>query len=74
MMELIPHVQSDNGRLSDDSFLATWWTSYSRVLTSMLGKNVRVGRELERMLTREGFDMVHGRVFDLPIGRWKRSK
>lgn len=73
MVELIPHVQSDNGRLSDESFLATWWTSYSRVLTSMLGRNIRIGRELERMLTQEGFNPVHGCVFDLPLGRWKRS-
>lgn len=67
MVEMIPHVQSENGRLSDESHLNTWWTSYSRILTQM-GKNVRIGRDLERMLSREGFDQVQGRVYNLPIG------
>ena len=72
MVELIPHIQSENGRLSDDSYLTTWWNSYSRVV-SRIGKNVRIGRDLERMLVREGFDPVRGNAYNVPIGAWGRS-
>lgn len=73
MAEIIPHIQSENGRLSDESFLNTWWLSYSRNLEQM-GKNVRVGRELEPMLAREGFEQIRSQVYNLPVGTWHRSE
>ena len=72
MIEMIPHIQSENGRLGDDSYLNTWWLSYSRVLTQM-GRNVRIGRDLERMLAHEGFERVGSRSYNIPIGTWDRS-
>lgn len=72
MVELIPFIQSENGRLRDDSFLTTWWTSYSRMVDHM-GKNVRVGRELKRMLEDEGFSPIRDSVYSVPIGTWGRS-
>lgn len=72
MVELSPHVQSDNGRLSDDSLLTTWWLMYSQALTQM-GKNVRIGRNLKRMLAEGGFDRVQECVYAIPIGDWKIS-
>lgn len=72
MVELIPHIQSENGRLSDDSYLNTWWYSYSNVMTQ-LGKNVRIGRELVRMLDEEGFAPVRGNTYNVPIGTWGSS-
>lgn len=72
LTELLPHVQSDNGRLSDGSYLNTWWLMYSRALTSM-GKNARVARQLERMLANEGFDPIGSTVYNLPIGSWHHS-
>lgn len=72
MVEIIPHVQSNNGRLSDDSNLTTWWLSYSRILSQM-GKNVRIPRELERLLADEGFLPVRCQTYDLPVGTWHRS-
>jgi hypothetical protein len=69
MIELIPHIQSENGRLGDDSHLTRWWLLYSRALQQM-GKQPRVGRDLEAMLRREGFDPVQGRTYNIPIGKW----
>lgn len=72
MVELIPHFQSGNGRLRDDSHLTTWWMLYSQALTQT-GKNVRIARELERLLAREGFDNIRATPYDLPVGTWHPS-
>jgi len=72
MCEILPHIQSSNGRLSDNSCLTRWWTTYARCLTHM-GKNVRVGRELDRLLRDEGFEQVTSRSYDLPIGEWRQG-
>jgi len=38
-----------------------------------MGKNVRVGRELDRLLRDEGFEQVTSRSYDLPIGEWRQG-
>ena len=69
MVEIQLPFQSSSGRLNDDSCLTRWWQWYSWALQRM-GKNVRIGRELQRLLATEGFTNVTARSIDLPIGDW----
>ena len=72
MVEMDLLFQSSSGRLRDDSHLSRWWQWYSHLLPRM-GKNPRIGRELDRLLREEGFENVRYLVLDLPIGDWKEG-
>ena len=73
MVELQLHFQSDAGLLSDDSCLTRWWQWYSNTMQQMR-KNPRIGRDLQRLLTAEGFNNITARSLDLPIGSWRSGK
>ena len=72
MVELQFPFQSYSGRLSDESCLNRWWQWYSHAMHSM-GKNARIARDLERLLTAEGFEHITTRSYDLSIGDWNES-
>ena len=67
MVEVHMLFQSDSGRTT--TYLDRWYQMYQRCLTSM-GKDPRVGRQLQRLLTDAGFDHIHHTVHRLPMGGW----
>ena len=72
MVEIQYPFQSYNGSLPEQSFLNRWWQWYSWALQQM-GKNPRIGRDLQGLLTAERFEHVSGFNLDLPIGTWNPS-
>lgn len=71
MVEVYPMIQSDSGR--DKPFLDAWWSKYTQALLEM-NKEPRIGPRLRPYLLEARFEHVTERVFDVPIGGWKRSK
>ena len=70
MVEIQFPFQSQSGRLPDDSYLRRWWDWYAWTL-ERLGKNVRIGRELEqRMRGEQRFRQVRAQAIDVPVGEW----
>lgn len=71
MVEMMPHVQSYNGSLSDRSYLTRWWDEYVRRM-ELMNRNPRIARHLVDLLRDAGFarDDVTGGPVDVPVGNW----
>lgn len=72
-MEYYPLIQSDNGRLTDDSAVSRWWAMYVDVM-ERLNRDPRVGRRLQHLLIQNRFQDVRVDVEQLPIGGWHPGK
>lgn len=69
MVEMLPLIQSDNGSLPRDSCLTRWWEWYSSMMLRV-GRNPRIGRDLEALLREAGFADVGSRPVQVPVGAW----
>ena len=67
MVEVHMLFQSDSGRST--TYLERWYQMYQQCLATM-GKDPRIGRQLQRLLTDAGFDYIHHTVHRLPMGSW----
>lgn len=74
MVELDLSFQSDSGRLryDDTEPLFLWKRWYDYAMTQM-GRNPRVGRQLEQLMMNAGFEAVWHQRLRLEIGRWNQS-
>jgi hypothetical protein len=63
------HIQSDSGRLTDQSAVYRWWQGYVSAMSG-LDRDPRIGQRLESLLEAERFRDVHVEYKMLPIGAW----
>jgi hypothetical protein len=73
VLEYYPLIQSDNGRLTDQSAISRWWQMYAGAM-QQLNRDPRIGRQLQQLLTQNGFRDVSVDVEQLPIGDWHSGK
>lgn len=69
IMEYLPIIQSDSGRLSEEAAIRRWWQYYEGSMRR-LNRDPRIGRRLQQILTEKGFRDVQVDVERLPIGSW----
>jgi hypothetical protein len=72
-LEYYPLIQSDNGRLTDQSAISRWWQMYAGAM-QQLNRDPRIGRRLQQLLVQNGFRDVSVDVEQLPIGAWHPGK
>lgn len=63
------HIQSDSGRLTDQSAVYRWWQGYVAAL-SRLNRDPRIGQRLKQFLEAERLQSVQIDYKRLPIGAW----
>jgi hypothetical protein len=63
------HVQSDSGRLTDQSAVYRWWQGYANAMTE-LNRDPRVGAKLKQLLETNGIRDVQADYMRVPIGGW----
>lgn len=67
LVEVHMLFQSDSGRST--TYLERWYDYYQSSLTRM-GKDPRIGRQLQRLLIDAGFEHITNMVHRLPMGAW----
>lgn len=72
MVEYYPLIQSDSGRLIDQSAVRRWWNAYD-ISMARLNRDPRIGRRLQHLLSDKGYRDVKVDVERLPIGGWHTS-
>jgi hypothetical protein len=63
------HIQSNSGRLTEQSAVYRWWQGYARSMTD-LQRDPRVGPRLQEVLSSAGLRDVQVDYHRLPIGGW----
>lgn len=74
MAEYYYHIQSDNGRLTEEHSIYKWAQTYRAVMEHYLDRDPRVGRSLAEKLERAGLRDIHARAFQIPIGSWSTGE
>ncbi|KAF1946879.1 hypothetical protein EJ02DRAFT_418224 [Clathrospora elynae] len=69
IMEYYPIIQSDNGRLTDQSAVRRWWLSYKSAM-ARLNRDPKIGLRLQQLLMANEYRDVMVEVEQLPIGGW----
>jgi hypothetical protein len=69
MIEYKPLIQSDSGRLSNQSALRKWWDTYVSAMESA-HRSPRIGQRLQSLMTEAGLRDVGGKQIQLPVGGW----
>jgi hypothetical protein len=63
------HVQSNNGRLTEQSAVYRWWHKYATAMTA-LHRDPRIGPRLQEHMLAAGLRDVRSEYKRLPIGGW----
>jgi hypothetical protein len=63
------HIQSDSGRLTDQSAVYRWWQGYASSMTA-LNRDPRVGPRLKQLMETERLRDTQTEYIRLPIGGW----
>ncbi|KAH8709957.1 S-adenosyl-L-methionine-dependent methyltransferase [Phaeosphaeriaceae sp. PMI808] len=63
------HIQSNSGRLTDQSAVYRWWQGYARSMTD-LNRDPRIGPRLKELVEAAGLRDVQVNYQRLPIGDW----
>lgn len=63
------HIQSDNGRLTEQSAVHRWWQGYVEAMAAM-NRDPRIGSRLQGLLVAAGLRDVQLDYRQLPIGAW----
>jgi hypothetical protein len=63
------HIQSNSGRLTDQSAVYRWWQGYARSMTD-LHRDPRIGPRLREVVETAGLQHVQVDYKRLPIGGW----
>jgi hypothetical protein len=63
------HIQSNSGRLTEQSGVYRWWQGYARSMTD-LHRDPRIGPRLQEHLLAAGLKEVQAQYKRLPIGGW----
>ncbi|KAF1913292.1 S-adenosyl-L-methionine-dependent methyltransferase [Ampelomyces quisqualis] len=63
------HIQSNSGKLTDQSATYRWWQGYARSMTD-LHREPRIGLKLQELLSAAGLREIRAQYIRLPIGGW----
>jgi hypothetical protein len=63
------HVQSNNGRLTEESAVYRWWHGYATAMTA-LHRDPRIGPRLQELMLTAGLRDIRTEYKRLPIGGW----
>jgi hypothetical protein len=69
IMEWLPLVQSNNGRLTDQSAVRRWWYHYSNAMERM-DRDPRIGSRLGQLLNDNSYRDVAVDIEQIHIGGW----
>jgi hypothetical protein len=67
--EYLLHIQSNSGRLTDQSAVYRWWQGYARSMTE-LHRDPRIGPRLKELVDEANLQDVQAHYIRLPIGGW----
>jgi hypothetical protein len=67
--EYLLHIQSNSGRLTDQSAVYRWWQGYATSMTD-LHRDPRIGPRLKEVVEAAGLRDVHVYYMRLRIGDW----